>query len=184
MKPSILYQFLEWDCKLHRVFYFVLIAECSAKNKVKHVSFLPNIHSSVLIHESQIYSIFFFSVIEQLGGKQMVMQYLSHEDPNVRFEALIAVQKLMVHNWWVKARNSHLHYIHVWWKLNCWHGIFTRRLITYLFYISDQWGYLYWVWLGWFPGNTSGDSYSRTNPRTTLAWYRLRRRNAGRVGTT
>lgn len=42
---------------------------------------------------------FLFSVIEQLGGKQMVMQYLSHEDPNVRFEALIAVQKLMVHNW-------------------------------------------------------------------------------------
>ncbi|KAK3087872.1 hypothetical protein FSP39_011795 [Pinctada imbricata] len=38
-------------------------------------------------------------VIEQLGGKQLVMQYLSHEDPNVRFEALIAVQKLMVHNW-------------------------------------------------------------------------------------
>lgn len=99
MKPSILYQFLEWDCKLHQVFYFVLIAECSAKNKVKHVSFLSNTHSSVLIHESQIYSIFFFSVIEQLGGKQMVMQYLSHEDPNVRFEALIAVQKLMVHNW-------------------------------------------------------------------------------------
>ncbi|XP_063406931.1 V-type proton ATPase subunit H-like isoform X3 [Mytilus trossulus] len=39
------------------------------------------------------------NVIEQLGGKQLVMQYLSHEDPNVRFEALIAVQKLMVHNW-------------------------------------------------------------------------------------
>lgn len=75
------------------------MAECSAKNKVKHVSFLPNIHRLVFIHESQIYSIFFFSVIEQLGGKQMVMQYLSHEDPNVRFEALIAVQKLMVHNW-------------------------------------------------------------------------------------
>ena len=30
-----------------------------------------------------------------------MMQYLSHEDPNVRFEALIAVQKLMVHNWYV-----------------------------------------------------------------------------------
>lgn len=43
----------------------------------------------------------FYSVIEQLGGKQLVMQYLSHEDPNVRFEALIAVQKLMVHNWYV-----------------------------------------------------------------------------------
>lgn len=41
------------------------------------------------------------SVIEQLGGKQLVMQLLSHEDPNVRYEALLAVQKLMVHNWWV-----------------------------------------------------------------------------------
>ncbi|KAL1122374.1 hypothetical protein AAG570_003779 [Ranatra chinensis] len=38
-------------------------------------------------------------VIEQLGGKQLVMQLLTHEDPNVRYEALLAVQKLMVHNW-------------------------------------------------------------------------------------
>nr|KAG5692880.1 hypothetical protein BaRGS_002315 [Batillaria attramentaria] len=38
-------------------------------------------------------------VIEQLGAKQLVMQYLTHEDPNVRYEALLAVQKLMVHNW-------------------------------------------------------------------------------------
>lgn len=42
-----------------------------------------------------------FSVIEQLGGKQLVMQLLGHEDPNVRYEALLAVQKLMVHNWYV-----------------------------------------------------------------------------------
>lgn len=183
MKPSILYQFLEWDCKLHRVSYFVLIAECSAKNKVKHVSFLPNIHSSVLIHESQIYSIFFFSVIEQLGGKQMVMQYLSHEDPNVRFEALIAVQKLMVHNWWVKARNSHLYYtcvVEV--ELLAWHFYKETDYLSVLYIWSVKLSY--WVCFGWFPGNTSEDSYSRTNPRTTLAWYRLRRRNAGRVGTT
>lgn len=38
-------------------------------------------------------------VIEQLGGKQLVMQLLTHDDPNVRYEALLAVQKLMVHNW-------------------------------------------------------------------------------------
>jgi len=41
------------------------------------------------------------SVVEQLGGKQLVMTHLSHEDPNVRYEALLAVQKLMVHNWYV-----------------------------------------------------------------------------------
>ncbi|KAH9488980.1 hypothetical protein Btru_061776 [Bulinus truncatus] len=38
-------------------------------------------------------------VVEQLGGKQLVMQYMLHTDPNVKYEALIAVQKLMVHNW-------------------------------------------------------------------------------------
>lgn len=39
------------------------------------------------------------TIIEQLGGKTYVMALLSHEDPNVRYEALLAVQKLMVHNW-------------------------------------------------------------------------------------
>ncbi|KAG1671953.1 V-type proton ATPase subunit H [Nymphon striatum] len=38
-------------------------------------------------------------VVEQLGGKQLVMQRLSDDDPNVRYEALLSVQKLMVHNW-------------------------------------------------------------------------------------
>lgn len=38
-------------------------------------------------------------VLEQLGGKTMVMSLLCHDDPNVRYEALLAVQKLMVHNW-------------------------------------------------------------------------------------
>ncbi|XP_070534083.1 V-type proton ATPase subunit H-like isoform X2 [Ptychodera flava] len=37
--------------------------------------------------------------IEQLGGKELVMTYMGHEDPTVRYEALLAVQKLMVHNW-------------------------------------------------------------------------------------
>lgn len=39
------------------------------------------------------------NVVDKLGGKQMVMHHLAHEDPNVRYEALLAVQKIMVHNW-------------------------------------------------------------------------------------
>ncbi|KAF6025594.1 VhaSFD [Bugula neritina] len=38
-------------------------------------------------------------VLEQIGGKEAVMKHLAHEDPNVRYEALLSVQKLMVHNW-------------------------------------------------------------------------------------
>ena len=38
-------------------------------------------------------------VIENLGGKQLIMQLLNDEDPNVKYEALVCVQKMMVHNW-------------------------------------------------------------------------------------
>ncbi|XP_018495504.1 V-type proton ATPase subunit H isoform X2 [Galendromus occidentalis] len=38
-------------------------------------------------------------VIEKLNGKHRVMQLLSHSDPNVRYEALLCVQKLIVHKW-------------------------------------------------------------------------------------
>ncbi len=40
------------------------------------------------------------SVTESLGGKHLVMQLLTREDLNVRYEALICVQKLMVQNWY------------------------------------------------------------------------------------
>lgn len=53
----------------------------------------------VLIYGSLTLCSMFRSVIEQLGGKQLVMLLLGHDDPNVRYEALLAVQKLMVHNW-------------------------------------------------------------------------------------
>lgn len=52
------------------------------------------------INKNNVYNyILLCSIIEQLGGKQLVMQLLSHDDANVRYEALLAVQKLMVHNW-------------------------------------------------------------------------------------
>lgn len=39
------------------------------------------------------------TIVEQHNGKQAVMKLLSADDPNVRYHALLAVQKLMVHNW-------------------------------------------------------------------------------------
>jgi V-type H+-transporting ATPase subunit H len=39
------------------------------------------------------------AIIENLGGKHLVMTLLTHEDPNVRYEALLCVQKLMVQHW-------------------------------------------------------------------------------------
>uniref|UniRef100_A0A5K3EUN7 V-type proton ATPase subunit H n=1 Tax=Mesocestoides corti TaxID=53468 RepID=A0A5K3EUN7_MESCO len=38
-------------------------------------------------------------VIDQLGGKQVVMSLLQHNDASVRYNALLALQKIMVHNW-------------------------------------------------------------------------------------
>ncbi|XP_031548842.1 V-type proton ATPase subunit H-like [Actinia tenebrosa] len=39
------------------------------------------------------------TVIESLGCKVKVMKMMTHDDPSVRKEALLAVQKIMVHNW-------------------------------------------------------------------------------------
>uniref|UniRef100_A0AAQ4QA79 V-type proton ATPase subunit H n=1 Tax=Gasterosteus aculeatus aculeatus TaxID=481459 RepID=A0AAQ4QA79_GASAC len=47
-------------------------------------------------------------VIEQLGGKQLVMNHMHHEDQLVRYNALLAVQKLMVHNCLSQSRLSEI----------------------------------------------------------------------------
>lgn len=38
--------------------------------------------------------------IEMFGGKAIIMKLLSHKDQNVRYEALLALQKMMVYNWY------------------------------------------------------------------------------------
>ncbi|OQV18157.1 V-type proton ATPase subunit H [Hypsibius exemplaris] len=38
-------------------------------------------------------------VVERLGGKDRAMSMLTHPDANVRYQALLAVQKMMVQNW-------------------------------------------------------------------------------------
>lgn len=36
---------------------------------------------------------------DTLGCKELIMARMGHDDPNVKYEALLAVQKLLVHNW-------------------------------------------------------------------------------------
>jgi len=38
-------------------------------------------------------------ILAQLGGKTKLMTRMSHKSPRVVKQALLAVQKLMVHNW-------------------------------------------------------------------------------------
>ena len=41
----------------------------------------------------------YFSVLDKINAKQTVMQLMSNEDQTVRYNALVAVQKMMVNNW-------------------------------------------------------------------------------------
>lgn len=38
------------------------------------------------------------TIVENLGGKKLVMELLTHQEPHVKYEALICLQKLMVQN--------------------------------------------------------------------------------------
>jgi hypothetical protein len=41
------------------------------------------------------------SNLEELGGKEAIMLQMSNPDPAVRYEALVATQKMMVRGWYV-----------------------------------------------------------------------------------
>lgn len=43
-------------------------------------------------------------VIDEISAKQTVMQLMAHQDQTVRYNALIAVQKMMVNNWAILGR--------------------------------------------------------------------------------
>ena len=40
-----------------------------------------------------------YRVLTDLGAKTRVMELMSHQDANVRYQALIAVQRLVSHPW-------------------------------------------------------------------------------------
>ncbi|XP_053209929.1 V-type proton ATPase subunit H-like [Panonychus citri] len=57
---------------------------------------------SVAIHDIGEYIRYYprgKTVIENLNGKYLIMQLMDDADPNVKYEALLCVQKLVVHNW-------------------------------------------------------------------------------------
>ncbi len=63
---------------------------------------LASLCGTTLVGNSKTHALFncaTFRVIDQLGGKQLVMQLLQHNDASVRYNALLALQKIMVHNW-------------------------------------------------------------------------------------
>lgn len=46
------------------------------------------------------------AVIDTLGGKKYIMKHMQNEDSAVRYEALIAVQKLMTQNWGLLGKSA------------------------------------------------------------------------------
>lgn len=39
------------------------------------------------------------NVLEKLGGKQIIMDLTKHENTQVKEQALLSLQKIMIHNW-------------------------------------------------------------------------------------
>lgn len=42
----------------------------------------------------------FFRFLQEIGAKQRIMELMTYEDSEVRYQALLAVQKYMTHAWY------------------------------------------------------------------------------------
>lgn len=42
-----------------------------------------------------------YRAVEHLGGKNLVMNLVNHGNSDVRMQALLSIQKMMVQNWYV-----------------------------------------------------------------------------------
>lgn len=74
---------------------------CVAAHDIgEYVRHYPHGKKFVKSFENEIFmEIFLFRAIDKLDGKVIIMRLLEHPDSNVRYQGLLCVQKLMVHNW-------------------------------------------------------------------------------------
>jgi V-type H+-transporting ATPase subunit H len=73
---------------------------CVAAHDVgEYVRHYPHGKKYVLQKKILFFSNSLFRAIDKLEGKVIIMRLLENTDSNVRYQGLLCVQKLMVHNW-------------------------------------------------------------------------------------
>ena len=48
-----------------------------------------------------LFFVMVFRAVENLGGKDLVMNLVNHGNSDIKMQALLAIQKMMVQNWYV-----------------------------------------------------------------------------------
>ena len=72
----------------------------SFENLAFKIPYITKTGSSVFFEIYVLFHFFHYRAFDQLGCKEQIMLRMSHEDQQVKYEALVAVQKLLVHNWY------------------------------------------------------------------------------------
>jgi hypothetical protein len=57
---------------------------------------IAQLEESTNIHSTNTYM---YRFIQDIGAKNQIMELMTHQDPDVRYQALIAVQKFMTNSW-------------------------------------------------------------------------------------